>query len=67
MSLRNRQVTREPVKTRAVDAVVQKTVMQTSEDEKVELTEGLVVHELITKSTNCERRTRTKSEKPSWN
>jgi hypothetical protein len=28
------QVTREPVRTRAVDQVVQKTVLQTSEEEK---------------------------------
>ena len=31
------QVTREPVRTRAVDAVVQKTVSQTSEEEKVRI------------------------------
>ena len=33
-SLHTVQVTREPVRTRAVDQVVQKTVLQTSEEEK---------------------------------
>eukprot|EP00438_Fugacium_kawagutii_P029814 Skav204190 [mRNA] locus=scaffold3772:48286:60203:- [translate_table: standard] len=35
------EVTREPVRTRAVDAVVQKTVLQTSEEEKAEFAERL--------------------------
>lgn len=36
-----KEVTREPVRTRAVDAVVQKTVSQTSEEEKAEFAERL--------------------------